>query len=78
MATLIRSAFFLVLSEMLFAQALEQTAPDSLVSDTVSVVQSADTIGLSSQNALTTWILPVAIVGATAGLFILLFTTRSR
>ncbi|MCB9366958.1 MAG: hypothetical protein H6506_02775 [Calditrichaeota bacterium] len=53
-----------------------QVIADSLTSDSAFVAQVSDSTSMTS--SVSAWVVPLAVIGATAGVFMLLFTTRSK
>ncbi len=79
MATVIKLALMAAFVSLSIAAEPEPVDSDSIFfSDTSFVVQLEDSTSLDSHSVTSGWLLPLSIIGATAGVFIVLFTARSK
>ncbi len=67
---------FVVLSSSLAVEP-EQNLPDTLAPDT-TIVALLDSTTTISHSATSGWLIPLAILGATAGVFVILFSARTK
>ncbi len=77
MATVVKFfSLFVVLISAIAAEP-EQILPDSLAPETtfVALLDSSTTV---SHSATSGWLIPLAILGATAGIFVILFSVRTK
>lgn len=76
MAIVIRVIALLACAVLVVAQT-QSAAPDTLALDSLFVLTDTLTTD-SSSSSVSAWWLPLALVAATGGLFVLLFTSRSK
>lgn len=77
MAVVVRMLICLVIGAGAYAQESAVPIVDSLSVDSVSAVIS-DSIFASSGTAESGWLIPIAIIAASAGLFVFLFSARTK
>jgi hypothetical protein len=78
MATLIRFIFTVCISALAYGAEPIPAERDSLLSDTTLSIQMDDSTVSQSHSSTSNWLLPLSVIGATAGLFLILFTARSK
>ncbi|MCB1059808.1 MAG: hypothetical protein KDB65_06245 [Calditrichaeota bacterium] len=78
MAILTRFLLVLWISSLAFAVETDLAERDSLLSDTTLSIQLDDSSASRSHSPAVNWLLPLTVIGATAGVFIILFTARSK
>lgn len=69
-------AFLIVLTSALSVEP-EQNVPDTLAPDT-TIVALLDSTTTASYSATSGWLIPLAILSATAGVFVILFSARTK
>ncbi len=77
MAVVIRILFICFLVSLLYGAEQQLSRPDSLQSDTLYLALP-DSVGFSEKPVISAWVLPLLVVGATAGIFVFLFSARSK
>jgi len=77
MANVVKVFTFLVVLASAFAIEPEQNLPDTLAPDT-TIVALLDSTTTASYSATSGWLIPLAILGATAGVFVILFSARTK
>jgi hypothetical protein len=78
MAALIRIIAISFISSWLFAQEYRTSQTDSVKVDTATSITISDSTFSASREAKSAWLIPLALISATGGIFVLLFTTRSK
>lgn len=73
-----RQLLFCLACSALLAQEPVSQVPESLQRDSSTTAQLADSTAQPKLKVTSAWIVPVAIVCVTAGVFIFLFTARSK
>lgn len=69
-------AFLIVLTSALSVEP-EQNVSDTLAPDT-TIVALLDSATTASYSATSGWLIPLAILSATAGVFVILFSARTK
>ena len=78
MATLIRFFFICWIVSSAGATESAPAVRDSLLPDTTWSVQLDDTSASRNPSTVSNWLFPLTVIGATAGVFLVLFTARSK
>lgn len=77
MAVVIRLLFVCILISLLYGADPASPRLDSLQLDSTALALP-DSNSVSDKPAISAWVVPLLVVGATAGVFVLLFTARSK
>jgi len=77
MATVAKVLTLFVVFTALLAVEPEQNVPDTLSPDT-TIVALLDSTTTASHSVTSGWLIPLAILGATAGVFVILFSARTK
>lgn len=76
MAVIARVVLIALLAAAAFAQEPESVSSDSLLGD--SLLTAVIDTTMKSSAVVSSWLLPLGVIAATAGVFLFLFTARTR
>jgi len=77
MATVVRILAVLAVASTVIATDPETITPDTLAPDT-SITALLDSTATAPHTVTSGWFIPLAIIGATAGVFVILFSARTK